>query len=517
MGTAATHTELIDAVTQHVDTVFERFSDCYGAEHTPLLADSLDLDTGTAGRWEGQVLSNPACQQNFLRAAVGLSALTGEGRHRDRAEAWIRCALERLQDPASDLLYWAGHSSYDLETGAPVKGNHEMKCVYPYYEFLHQVDADRTRRFVEALWHCHVSDWTTLLFNRHGEYEPWDRSTCWNAAEFAGGPLPIVGSSLLSFINTGSDLICAAGLLYQLEGDDAPWQWARRLVSRYEQVRHPDTGLAGYQFNHRDPCRVRIAFKPPLGQRQDVNETTVIKQGGIGTRYGSADIAFMNLADAMGTERDTDLLDLVRRDLTALAEYSYDPADHAFFAMLVDGTRLKPDDVEPDVGYCQPDGLEKLPANGLMFLAYAQAYRVFGDEAYLQVALGQARGMGWSGGADAAGMASPPEVVHGWRNAGQDDVSALHGWLQLYRASGDTTYLEVAVDLAARLRRDRCWKGVFTTGVKAGGGLMSPDSELPLALLHLAAALEQGEGNLPAYYPNLSYFDGKIVMSNRSR
>lgn len=517
MGTETTYAGLVEAVTQHVDTVFERCADRYGNEHTPLLVDGIDMDTGTPVCWEGHVLSNPACQQNFLRAAVGLSALTGDERHRERAREWMTCALQRMQDPVSDLLFWGGHSSYDLKTQSPVKGNHEMKCVYPCYEFMYQVAPERTRRFIQALWHCHVSDWTTLLFNRHGEYEDWDRSTCWRAAEFSGGPVPIIENSLLSFINTGSDLICAAALLHHLERDEAPLRWARSLVSRYEQIRHVDTGLAGYQFNHREPCRVRQAFKPPLGQRQDVNEMTVIKQGGIRTRYSTASVAFLNLVDTLGADGTADLQALVQRDLTALAQHAYDPADHSFHALLTDGTHLKPDDVVPGAGYCQPDGLVKCPANGLTFLAYARAYRVLGHAPFREMALNMGRGMGWQPGRDAAAVSTPESVVEGWRLPGQDDVSLLFGWLELYRGSSDRSYLDMAADTGRRLLQARARNGFLTTGTGPAGAGTLIDSALPLGLLHLAAALHDVRCDLPLFYPNLSYFDPKVVVARRSR
>ena len=71
----------------------------------------------------------------------------------------------------------------------------------------------------------------------------------------------------LSFINTGSDLVYAAAELFRLHGEERALGWAGNLVSRYVQIRHPRTGLGAYQFNHREPCRVRESFKPPLGDR----------------------------------------------------------------------------------------------------------------------------------------------------------------------------------------------------------------------------------------------------------
>jgi len=119
-----------------------------------------------------------------------------------------------------------------------------MKCVYPYYAYLYRVDAGVTSEFIKACWHAHIWDWSTLLFNRHGEYNAWDEK--WHA-DFEGGALPIVENTALSFVNTGSDLILSGAMLHALSGDETPLRWACHLLSRYDQIRHPETGLAGYQ------------------------------------------------------------------------------------------------------------------------------------------------------------------------------------------------------------------------------------------------------------------------------
>jgi len=511
--------EFVGAVAQFADQVFARCDDRYGMKQTLLLVDGINLETGEPARWEGHVLSNPACQQNFLRALVGLGALTGDGAYRQKAEGWIGCALERIADPASDLLYWGGHSSYDLEKDAPVVGNHEMKCVYPFYEFFYEVDPERTRRFVEGMWHKHVADWSTLLFNRHGEYEAWDRSRCWKPGRYEGGELPIVENTLLSFVNTGSDLICAGTLLHCLDGEEEPVLWARRLLHRYEEVRNRETGLAGYQFNHREPCRVRMSFKPPLSEREDVNETTVITNNVIRTRYGRAAVAFMNLCERLGVEEGRPFFDLVTWDLRALAEHAYDEGDHSFCSVLHDGTRVFPEDAVEGVGYCPPDKLERVAACGLMFLAYSRAYRLSGEPRFLQVAQGMAEGMG--GGDLESAFAEESEVspsaLEGWSNPNQDDVCALFGLLDLYRSTEREEYLATAARRGERLMWGSLVDGFFTTGAEGRDGYSRIDSALPLGLLHLAAAIEGREVELPAFYPNLSYFDPKVVVARRKR
>ena len=121
-----------------------------------MLADGLDLETGKPLVWEGNMLSNLACQQNFLRALEALGILTGEDQYHRQASRWIKWALEKVHDPASGLFYWGGHNSYDLLTDRPVLGNHEMKCVSPHYACLYGVDADRTSRFIKDFWHAHI-------------------------------------------------------------------------------------------------------------------------------------------------------------------------------------------------------------------------------------------------------------------------------------------------------------------------------------------------------------------------
>ena len=206
---------LTKAVIGYVDLVFDRCRPAGSPGH--LLADGIDLSTGRPLQWEGQTTTNLACQQNFLRTLDALSAVTGDESYRSRADEWIADAVDRIQDPVSGLLYWGGHTSYDLIEDEPILGNHEMKCVYPHYAGLYRAAPDAVGRCIEANWHAHIWDWQTLLFNRHGEYESWERR--WDAA-FEGGPVPITDNTALSFVNTGSDLILCGAMLRKLAGDE---------------------------------------------------------------------------------------------------------------------------------------------------------------------------------------------------------------------------------------------------------------------------------------------------------
>jgi pectate lyase len=489
--------KLIDSVRQYADEVLDKCRDRYGCRATPLLIDGLEEGGTKPIRWEAHVLSNPARQQDFARVLEGLSALTGDKTYRSKAEEWLGFALKEMRDPNSDMQIWGGHASYDLESKAPLLGNHELKCVYPHYRLLYQIDPQAVLAFVDGFWHKHIDDWSTLLFNRHGEYEDWDRRQRW-AQPYAGGELPIVDNRLLSFINTGSDLVCGAVMASVLGGEEVPLTWALRLLGRYDEIRNPDTKLGGYQFNHRDPCRVRESFKPPFGDREDVNETTVLNSGYIQTRGGRAAITWMNLYEELGSERGRDFLAMVATDLTALADHTYDEADHAFKSCLVDGTRLSPDDAMEGVGYCPPKKLQPLQANGVMFLSYARAFRLTGNNRFREMALSLARGMGW-GDLDNGGRPTP------------EDADGLVGLLDL-AAAGEATHLEQAAKGAGRLVRQR--RGGL---LDASQGEVLIDDPMPLALLHVAAAQLGRPKDVAPYYSHGSPFDPKVIIARRHR
>ena len=66
-----------------------------------------------------------------------------------------------------------------------------------------------------------------------------------------------------------------------------------------------------------------------------------------------------------------------------------------FVPVLADGMKLSPSDCMEGVGYCSPQKLNKVSANGLMFLTYAKAYRVTGDGFLWRIARSLAQGLGW--------------------------------------------------------------------------------------------------------------------------
>ncbi|MFO7870769.1 MAG: hypothetical protein R6V03_04980 [Kiritimatiellia bacterium] len=486
---------IISTVSQHLDTVFDRCRQY----HPVLLADAFDMTTGAPLMWDCYTLSNFARQQNFLRAADTLVRMTENRELEGHIDSWLTAAIEAIHDPVSGLFYWGGHSMHDLASGTNVPGNHELKCVYPCFHRMHSVAPTVTERFIEAFWHAHIRDWQTLLFNRHGHYEAWDSK--WDT-EFTPGPLPIIENQALSFINTGSDLIVAAAVLHGLNGHRKAIEWSQNLLSRYEQIRHSTTGLGGYQFNHRVPCRVRESFKPPLGQREDVNETSVLHDRVILMRYGVVAIALLNAAALLNTDLGKPFAALVIRDLLALSKYSYDPGSRLFMCVLNDGTRLEPDDAYADVGYCPSKKLEPVKACGTMLLAYVRGYRASGDSRLLDIAISLADGLLLTAGCQSAQTASARDVA-----------GTLVGLCELYESTGDSIWQTRADRLASwivsNFRRD----GLFVS--VPGRRKVSIDSPIPFALLHYAAMLRGNREHISDFYVGAGGFTPNIIELRR--
>jgi len=310
---------------------------------------------------------------------------------------------------------------------------------------------------------------------------------------------------MLSFINTGSDLIYAGSILYKLSNKKEPLIWAKRLVKRYAEVRNENTGLGGYQFNHREPCRVRMSFKEPLNKCEDINETTVITNGVIQTRYGRAALTLLNLFEELDSKDGKYFLDFVAQDLTAIGNHSYNQGEQCFYPLLVDGMKLYPDDCIEGAGYCSPRGLEKVPANGLMFYAYAKAYKLTQNEFFWEMVKSLAIGMGWGELPDSISTLSIEQE--------KCDSFALSGVLELYKATKQEDYLALASKLGDVLLENYFTDGFFTTSMEKG--FTRIDSHLPLALLHLSAAIEGQDSNLPKLYPGSGGFDPKVIIARR--
>lgn len=485
-----TRAERLAVVTQFADTALASARDTIGPEQTPLFVDGLETETRAPVRWrhdgEEWVLANPASQQILYRSLVGLSALTGDPRYRQAAVDAMRFVFARFPRSCG-LLQWGGHCLWDAAGDRFVgEGDkHELKCNYPFYEFMWEIDPAATARYVEAFWNAHILDWGNLDENRHGAFDqPLGR--LWEN-EYNGGPPFFVGKGL-TFINCGSDLVLAGATLYHYRGDAGALTWAKRMAQRYVEARNPETGLGAYQYSQIAKDRALVQFGPEFGDR--LLEGTMLDTGRALTIYARAGLVWLRLAERLGVA-GAEFLHWATDGLAAYARWAYDPASNTCFAVITDGTRLTPADMKRE-GYYGPATLSPRPAGGPLLLSYALGARLTGDDLLWQTARSIARGN------DLGDLGTRPgEGVQLNRQTAHAEATSLLGVLEVWRATGSGAYLELAEAIGDNLVSKHYRDGLFV--MSDAHRYTRVDALEPLALLALEAALRGKPERVPEY------------------
>ena len=511
----------IAAVRQFADNVLTLGRDTYGPKHTPLFVDGLNVDTHTPVMWKAVdgtewVISNLASQQNLFRTLDGLSALTGDVRYKAAAMEAYRYAFDNLW--RDGLLCWGGHQAYNATADVMVHrgkgyGEHELKCVYPYYELMWQVDPKRTQQMIENIWAGHVLDWAILDFNRHGMPKP--AGQLW-AHEYKGGPVFFWGKGL-TFQNAGSDLYYAAGVLSALSGQKEPLVWSKRLAHRYVETRNPKTGLGGYQFSQANAMCDELRHPELRGDRAQYQYGAdfpghFVVEGTLFPAYGDTPAVSIRICQLMLAEKlATDGREFLRwavEEMTAWGKAAYRAKDNSFIPMLTDGTSMEGYVCKKD-GYFGPKGrvLHAGRAQAAHMWAYCLAYRLSGDPFMWEMARNIARGnqLGDLG----AAPGSPPQLA---AKIGTADPNALLAFLELYRKTAQTDYLNAACKVGDNILKASFSKGFFVSSRHLYARVDSPE---PLALLRLAATLRGKDGQVPAYVAGSGFFDDDYGTEGR--
>ncbi|MFC1596645.1 hypothetical protein ACFL5Q_01680 [Planctomycetota bacterium] len=506
VSSAEDATRYSNAVRTFYDNVLTHGRDTYGKK-TPLFADGLDVERRRAVvSANDTVISNFAHQQYLLRGLVGLSLVSGDPTYRQAAEEATAYVLKHLVNQKSGLIHWGGHAFWDLANDRAAfspHDSHELKFVFPYYEFFCEVDPQATRRFIEAFWRAHVdaSD-PNMMFGRHAKMDA-DPATPRH-----------VRPGELAFHNTGADLIYAAAALHRQTGDE---QWLARavgLAERFHRLRNPRTGLSPEILDVlRDPDFCRRVDSEQLGVRRSSEHTG--RLGGRARQYALAQLVASERPPAGGK-----LVDWVVADLRAYAKYGYDDTTKGFFGMLRTdtGERIRFSEVQWTPGfYFPPCKFQKNLGLPILFHAYAKGYKLTSDPVLLETATKCLNLLGMEPGGEHLGLARVPE---GMLNS---DMAAqlIQGLLDLDEAEGEDWYVRAAqtvADQSLELFFDGrffvAWPGEFR---------QSPVNQaLPLALLRLAAVLEKKEITLPAdpgglgmepvWNYSISYIDGDFAL-----
>jgi len=494
--TQADSQRYLAAVCSFANTVLEHGRDTYGKSQTPLFVDGLQAETLQPVRWKksGQtwVLCNFASQQSLMRTLDGLSALTGDERYRRAAEDAARYTLEHLRS-ANGLIYWGGHIAWDLDQDRAVgeyPDIHEMKNHQPYYPLLWRVDAEGTRRLLEAVWAAHILDWSLLDYNRHAKTEEltppqWDHAFRENVEV----PFPTEASNL-SFALVTPSLIDAGTALAVLGRDEKALIWTRRLAYRWQQGRDPKTGLCGGQLSYRQPDRAQMT----LGHvHPTINEAKIVASYHRTGRYHDIPLAQMQAGEkliATGGESRKVGKESIRwatEDLKTYARECYDQKTGKFIAKMTDGTPIQWQDAR--AGYYNSSSFTPAGPNSTILWNYAQAYRLTRDKAHWTMVrqLAESLGVGDIG----QPTSKRRKLVF---DAGASDWRLIYSLLELATATGDRSFLKLACRVSDNLLQTQSQTGLFP---RSGYDYARTGDEIPLAILHLAATLEGKESLMP--------------------
>jgi len=516
------------AVREFGDNVLKYGRDTYGPKYTPLFVDGLNIHTHEPVKWispKGNVLeitkpvatkewilSNFASQQTLLRTLDGLSKVTGDPKYRDAAMQAVKYAFENLRTP-NGLFYWGHVAAYDA-LGDEVwsdKNMHTLKVNYPYYELMWQVNPEETRRFIEAYWSAHIIDWSNLDFNRAaadlstlGALEtPWGH-------EYKGGPTFFrskVGWAA-GFFHTGTSLAHAATTLYQLSGHEQPLIWSKRIIQRFVDTRHPNTGISAHRYNRpqrvfvgggmeehfSDPHTGVFPFKPFVFPFVAVREYSYSEDIKIHQW-----LSVLLMGYTLG-EQGKEFTQWAREELTAWGKASYRAKGNVFMPILTDGTSIEGIVLTGD---CEgaPKGsiAEPLVADAGYLWLYATAYKTTGDAFMWQMTRDIAQGNGFGDIGEVPGQT--PALNRDTTNA---DAYSLLGLLELYNRTTQQEFLGMAQRIADNIMATKFHNGFF---VPSNAHIYARfDCFEPLAFLHLIAVLESHQEVVPRVWPSSPIF-----------
>ena len=486
----------LNAVRNFADRILQSGKDTYGHENTPLFVDGLHVTTLEPVRWkcrgETWILCNFASQQPLLRILDGLTALTGQEKYRQAAEQATGYALENLTSP-NGLLYWGGHLAWDLEKEKPVgqyPDVHELKSHQPYYQIMWRINPSATRKLMESIWLGHILDWSLLDYNRHASAKkPLSRK--WNSEFNTDIEVPFpTESSNLSFVNVTPPLLHAGATLALLDNDINVLTWTRRLIFRWQQGKDTETGLCGGQLSYRKNDRAQDV----LGHiHPNINEAKIVASYHQTSRYHNLPLAQMQAALALMPAGGKyamighEFIFWASEDLKAYTQHSYNTETGRFIALMTDGTPIKWK--QSLSSYYVPSSFAPRKPDGFILWGYALAYRLTSDLAHWQMARNIIRqfNLGDIGRPDGMISAINYDNDHNdWRN--------IYALLELYQATNNANFLRVACSIADNLLKMQTPTGLFP---RSGREWARTGDEIPLAILHLAAAIMNKSSLLP--------------------
>ena len=237
----------IAVVYRYADTMLQQGRDTFGPQKTGLFLSALDREklaplsvrpAPPAGirrgdrvgePWEQLVGANPHHDENLLRILYTLSELSAKPVYRDAADAELKWFLENAPSPATGLLPWGEHMSWNTlaDTAMPKNedGVHEFFRPWVLWDRCFDLAPEASGKFATALWEHQIANHETGAFDRHAGY--------WKPQATDGMDFPRHAGF---YIRTWSAAYARTKNPAFLTAIDV-------LLKRYEGKRHPQTGL----------------------------------------------------------------------------------------------------------------------------------------------------------------------------------------------------------------------------------------------------------------------------------
>lgn len=531
----------LHAVIEHVDNVL-KYGHLYN-EDTALLPDAINTLTGEPAKWEfpnrAKVpYSDVANQQNFFRTLVALSTVTTDQKYTNEAKATLAEFMLNYQN-VNGLMYWGGHRAINLDTlevqsteseNAP----HELKNMLPYYDLMFEVNETATLRFIRQLWTAHFN-WLNADLNRHGSYSSAADSNVFGQPmiddvivmdEFGLPIIPDDSPGNLPFVNAATDLAYAAFTLSEYTGDPSPKEWAEYLMRQYHLASNPTTHMTVYQYKStlisksalecsiptytNSGCGDRVArqFRDfgPIARESNVEwkNTQAI--------YVDNILMLLEAADKFGVSY---YADWAREYLEGYLDFTYIRVNgkNMIIPMFNDGT-VTFGYVVPEAGYYGPSNMRlgylEMPTSYLLPILRTI---LLTDTEENQVKL-------WTyfreivdtfglGDVGPLGGHNPDLNL----DTAIDDPFALMTMVELYNATKEPQYLEVARTIGNNIVNEKFHRGFFVESeIMLYSRLDQPDT---LALLILDGVIRGIEtDDMPYYLADSGYIHGYLLADD---
>lgn len=249
----------LELVRSYVDRMLDVASDKWNG--TPLLADGINIGSGQPYVWvfpdeydhDPAVVSDLTNQTWFLMTMNALSDLTGDGKYKKRVYDIYEYMLNNYQ-ANNGMMYWGGHAGVDLLTNTPLLSPsdyniHELKWEVPLWDVMFEIDPEKASNAVKGFIGGHITDWSTLLFTRHGKYSTTPDLESWNNTSLyvENNHEPGKSRKDISFYPESLARACLA--MYAHTGDEKAYFWGTRLYDKMIMLKNQETGMPAWMLS----------------------------------------------------------------------------------------------------------------------------------------------------------------------------------------------------------------------------------------------------------------------------